>query len=143
MANYCLMVSAGDTDRVTLFRAYGSLCTTGNEQALQTALHCVADPSADAGLQTCWTFSDPNSATACLDANLPSSSALTGLMAAMDAKCNSDAGLSGTLEVIPYLLDATATALTTCIDAAADCDGANACFLNNTVTSHFVSVVNL
>jgi len=85
----------------------------------------------------CYTFSDPNSALSCLTTNVQGTSAQRTMVTALDAKCGWDAGVSGNEEVIPFLTDATAADLTTCIGAANDCAGAKACFSSNTVTQPF------
>lgn len=141
LATYCAEIAAvtDDTDRTCLYEAYISLCATGNTTALQSAFRCVINPLEDTGDHYCWTFSDPNSATPCLSATLPSSSALTALMVAIDAKCGYDAGIGPNDEAIPYLTDSTATSITTCINAAGDCTAATACFSANSVTAPFVT----
>lgn len=117
-----------DGDRTCQVGAYGSFCQAGAHPGeFADAIDCLRAMSSASG--GCRTFSDPSGAATCVqDAYAGvTSSDVDAVVARAQMLCTSTAG-AVTAEPPLYALSASQlSALATCMDAATDCDAANAC----------------
>lgn len=106
----CAESNGADDVRVCLWRSYESLCETGDEARLTSAIECLSQTA-------CRTFSDANDGRACLQAQNTASGPRWAAYQAVTETCGSTATADSFAEseVFAYLTDADAALLDSCV----------------------------
>jgi hypothetical protein len=101
-----------DTERVCIWTTYAQICRTGNTQLLVDSMNCFT------GNPSCWIFSDPNSAAACLASVHASgeSAAARALLQDVCTRCGATScSTTGQAELFPYVSDSEIAAIRSCL----------------------------
>jgi hypothetical protein len=102
-----------DTQRVCMWTKYAQICRTGNTQLLVDSMQCFG------GNPSCWIFSDPNSAAACLASVHASgeSAAARALLGDVCTRCGGTgcSTVTGQAELFPYVSDSEIAAIRACL----------------------------